>query len=148
MDVWIWHANIEWYLPNELKPKKTRQRRSTIFTVFLIVVVNSDFSWKANKKYYLDVKRLKENVYHKLVARQQFLHHDNASSYIVNEFLAKNSTDLTPVNFFLFPKLKLPRRETCFETIDSIKINSQKELKAISEAADRKCNMNRFSSRR
>ncbi|KYN22659.1 hypothetical protein ALC57_04936 [Trachymyrmex cornetzi] len=55
------------------------------------------------------------------------LHHDNAPSHkaiIVNEFLAKNSTniieqppyspDMAPADFFLFPKLKLPLRGTRF----------------------------------
>ena len=62
------------------------------------------------------------------------LHHDNAPShkaFIVNEFLAKNSTniieqppyspDMAPADFFLFPKLKLPIRGTRFQSIEDIK---------------------------
>ena len=61
---------------------------------------------------------------------------------IVTGFLAKHETeviaqppyspDLAPCDFFLFPKLKYPLRGTRHETIEAIKRNSLKELKAIS----------------
>ena len=70
--------------------------------------------------------------------------HDNAPSYsslIVTEFLAKHETkvitqlayspDLAPWDFFLFPKFKYPFRGTRHESIDPIKRNSLKKLKAI-----------------
>ena len=74
------------------------------------------------------------------------LHHDNAPSHeviIVNEFLAKNSTniieqppyspDMATGDFFLFPKLKLPLRGIRFLSIEDIKENSRRKLKSIPE---------------
>ena len=59
----------------------------------------------------------------------------------VNEFLAKDETkviaqspyspDLVLCDFFLFPKLKYPLRGTRPESIEAIKRNSLKEVKAI-----------------
>ena len=80
------------------------------------------------------------------------LNHDKApshSSLIVTEFLAKHKTkviahppyspDLAPCDFFLLPKLKYPLRGTRHESIEAIKINSLKELKAIPTEAYKKC---------
>ena len=77
---------------------------------------------------------------------------DNApshSSLIVTEFLAKHETkviaqppyspDLAPCDFFLFPKLKYPLQGTRQESIEAIKRNSLKELKAIPAEAYKKC---------
>ena len=71
------------------------------------------------------------------------------SSLIVTEFLAKHETkviaqplyspDLAPCDFFLFPKLKYLLRETRHESIETIKRNSLKELKAIPAEAYKKC---------
>ena len=59
----------------------------------------------------------------------------------MNEFLSKTSTniieqppyspDMAPVDFFLFPKLKLLLRDTRFQSIEDIKENSRRELKSI-----------------
>ena len=73
----------------------------------------------------------------------------------MTEFLAKHeikviaqppySPDLTPCDFFLFPKLKYPLRGTRHESImnhesiEAIKRNSLKELKAIPAEAYKKC---------
>ncbi|KOC58991.1 hypothetical protein WH47_07712 [Habropoda laboriosa] len=46
---------------------------------------------------------------------------------------------MAPCDFFLFPRLKLPLRGKHFETIEAIKENSQKELKAIPKSAYKKC---------
>ena len=80
------------------------------------------------------------------------LHNDNALSQkaiIVNEFLAKNSTniieqpphspDIAPTDFFLFPKLKLPLWSTRIQSIEDIKENLRWELKSIPENAFKKC---------
>ena len=77
---------------------------------------------------------------------------DNATSHsslIVTEFLAKYeikviahspfSLDLAPCDFFLFPKLKYPLRGTRHESIEAIKRNSLKKLKAIRSEAYKKC---------
>ena len=46
---------------------------------------------------------------------------------------------MAPVEFFLFPKLKLPLRGTRFQSIEDIKENSRRELKSIPENAFQKC---------
>ena len=84
--------------------------------------------------------------------RQTRTVHNNAlshSSLIVTEFLAKNETkvitqrpywsDLVPCDFLLFYKLKYPLRGTRHESIEAIKGNSLKELKAILIKAYKKC---------
>ena len=66
---------------------------------------------------------------------------DNAPSHkanIVNEFLAKNSTniieqplyspDMAPADILLFPKLKWPFRGTRFQSIEDIKENRKTHL--------------------
>ncbi|EFN88021.1 hypothetical protein EAI_06537, partial [Harpegnathos saltator] len=45
------------------------------------------------------------------------------------------SPDMTPCNFFLFPKFKLPLQGYCFESIEAIKENSLRKLKAVSQSA-------------
>ena len=47
--------------------------------------------------------------------------------------------DMVPADFFLFPKLKLPLRGTCFQTIEYIKDNLRRELKSIPENTFKKC---------
>ena len=71
------------------------------------------------------------------------------SSLIVTKFLAKHRTkviaqppyspDLAPCDSFLLPKLKYPLCGTRHESIEAIKINSLKELKAIPTEAYKKC---------
>ncbi|CAK9826899.1 Mariner Mos1 transposase [Anthophora retusa] len=112
---------------------------------------------RVSKEYYVSVlKRLRENVRRKRSElwrnNSWFLHHDNApahTSHIVRDYLTKNnintvpqapySPDMAPCDFFLFPRLKLPLRGKHFETIEAIKENSQKELKAIPKSAYGKC---------
>ncbi|CAK9827766.1 Mariner Mos1 transposase [Anthophora retusa] len=155
----------EWRFSNEPKPKKPRQSRSKIkilMTVFFDCrgVVHFEFlppGLTVNKEYYVSVlKRLRENVRRKRPElwrnNSWFLHHDNApvhTSHIVRDYLTKNnintvpqapySPDMAPCDFFLFPRLKLPLRGKHFETIEAIKENSQKELKAIPKSAYKKC---------
>lgn len=155
----------EWRFSDEPKPKKPRQSRSKIkvlLTVFFDCrgVVHSEFlppGQTVNKEYYLSVlKRLRENVRRKRPElwrnNSWFLHHDNApahTSHLVRDYLTKNnvntvpqapySPDMAPCDFFLFPRLKLPLRGKRFETIEAIKENSQKELKAIPKSAYEKC---------
>ena len=80
---------------------------------------------------------------------------DNApshSSLIVTEFLAKHETKvitqspyspyLAPCDLLLFPKLEYPLRARHHESIEAIKRNSLKELKAIPAEAYKKCMAN------
>ena len=123
-------------------------------------VVHSEFlpeGQTMNKEYYLDVmKRLRENNRRKRPDLWKdntwFLHHDNTPPHkaiVVQEFLAKNSTnvieqapyspDMAPYDFFLFLKLKLQLRGRRFESIEAIKENSLKKLKAIPQRAYQRC---------
>ena len=70
----------------------------------------------------------------------------------MTEFLAEHETkviaqppyspDLAPCDFFLFPKLKYPLQGTRHESIEAIKGNSLKELKAIPTETYKKCMKN------
>ena len=69
-----------------------------------------------------------------------FVHHDNAQSHTAlglhDHFVDPQppySPDLSPCDFWLFPKLKRPLRGTRFESIDEIKAESKKVLMAIPE---------------
>lgn len=151
----------EWRLPNEPKPKKPRQSKSkikTLLTVFFDIrgIVHYEFlpaGQTVNKEYYLAVmKRLRDAIRRKrpdLWANKSWiLHHDNApahTSMLVRNYLAKHSVniaphppyspDLAPCDFFLFPKLKLPLRGKRFDTVEMIKENATKELKALPVSA-------------
>ena len=72
------------------------------------------------------------------------LHHDNApahSSNLVQQFLAKHkivqlrqpsySPDITPCDFWMFPKLKMALKGKRFDDIETIQSNATHELKAI-----------------
>ena len=74
------------------------------------------------------------------------LHHDNApahASLLIRSYLAKYQTsvvlhpsyspDLAPADFFLFPKLKTTSKERRFQTIEEIKENTIRELRAFTE---------------
>ena len=68
---------------------------------------------------------------------------------LLREFLAKNKTvilpqppyspDLTPADFFRFPKLKTPMKGKRFATIEEIKEKSKQELLALPKSAFQKC---------
>lgn len=164
-DVETAQQSSEWRFEGESKPKKERQSRSKIkvmLTVFFDIrgVVHYEFlpdGQTVNKEYYLAVmRRLREAIRKKRPdlwkENSWILHHDNAPAHtalVVSQFLAKNSTniinqapyspDMAPCDFFLFPRLKLPLRGTRFETIEAIKENSLRELKAIPSAAYKTC---------
>ena len=171
-ETWVYEFDMQtnqqaskWRLPTEPKPKKPRQSRSKI-KVMLTVFFDyrgdghSEFlpeGLTVNKEYYLSVmQRLRELIRRKRADLSKenswILHHDNAPPHkaiIVNEFLAKNSTniieqpsyspDMAPADFFLFPKLKLLLRGTRFQSIEDIKKNSRRELQSIPENAFKKC---------
>ncbi|UYV70168.1 hypothetical protein LAZ67_7002057 [Cordylochernes scorpioides] len=155
----------QWKLPHEPRPKKARQVRSNV-KVFLTVffdcrgVVHHEFlpqGRTVNKEYYLQVMRnLREAIRQKRPDlwknKNWLLHHDNApahTSLLVREFLAKTNTlmmpqppyspDLSPCDFFLFPKLKRPMKGRRYATLDEIKTASKAELKKILKNDFLKC---------
>ena len=56
------------------------------------------------------------------------------------------SPDLSPCDFFVFPKLKHPLRGTRNESIEAMKRNSLKELKAILAETYKNCMENWINS--
>ena len=106
-----------------------------------------------NKEFYIAVlKHLGEAVRRKRpqlwTNQSRVLHHNNApahSSFLVRNFLAKNemtvvpqppySPDLSPLDFFLFPKLKSTLKGCHFDTNDKIQKNLTNELFAIPKEA-------------
>ena len=106
-----------------------------------------------NKQMYQEVlARLRDAVRRKrpeLWKNQTWiLHHDNApahASLLIRSYLAKHQTsvvphppyspNLTPADFFLFPKLKTTLKERRFQTIEEIQENAIRELRAITESA-------------
>ena len=101
-----------------------------------------------NADFYCDVLRLCENVRRKSLQKWQnqnlIIHHDNAPahrSFKFSQFLAKNnmtviphppySPDLTPCDFFLFPKLKLRMKGRRFDTNEEIQEELQQVLDTI-----------------
>ncbi|UYV79043.1 hypothetical protein LAZ67_17000846 [Cordylochernes scorpioides] len=155
----------QWKLPHEPRPKKARQVRSNVkvlLTVFFDCrgVVHHEFlpqGRTVNKEYYLQVMRnLREAIRQKRPDlwknKNGLLHHDNPSAHtslLVRDFLAKNNTlmmpqppyspDLTPCDFFLFPKLKRPMKGRRYATLDEIKTASKEELKKILKNDFLKC---------
>jgi len=99
--------------------------------------------------FYCDVlRRLRENVRRKRPQKWHnknlIIHHDNAPahrSFKVSQFLAKNnltviphppySPDLSPCEFFLFPKLKRRIKGRRFDTIEEIQEESQRVLDTV-----------------
>ena len=99
-----------------------------------------------NMEFYLEVlQRSRESVRRKQPEKWRdgdwILHHDNApahTSHLVQKFLTKHLTaqlqqppyspDLTPCDFFLFPKFKKVLKGHRFETTEDIKRNSTKTL--------------------
>ena len=75
------------------------------------------------------------------------LHHDNAPAHTalnIRQFLAERniatySPDLTPCDFFLFPKIKSVLKGTHFSDIDSIKMAATTELKKIPKNSFQEC---------
>jgi len=76
------------------------------------------------------------------------LHHDNApahASLLIRSYLAKHQTsvvphptyspDLAPANVFLFPKIKTTLKGRLFQTIEEIRKNAIRELRAITESS-------------
>jgi len=104
-----------------------------------------------NSGFYCDIlRRLRENVRRRRPKRWREqtwpLHHDNApfhTSVLTQQFLAKNkiaviphppySPDLTPCDYFLFPKMKLKLIGRRFDTNEEIQAESQRVLDSLIE---------------
>ena len=110
-----------------------------------------------NKEFYMEVlQSLRLSVRQKQPEKWRdgnwILHHNNApahTSHLVQQFLAKHGTaqlrqppyspDLTPCDFFLFPRLKKVMKGHRFEAMEDPKRNSTKTLLNISKEEFAKC---------
>ncbi|GFX65455.1 mariner Mos1 transposase [Trichonephila clavipes] len=155
----------QWNTSGSTRSKKARQVRSEI-KVMLIALLDADGIFHheyapqgqtVNKEFYLGVmRRLREAVRRKRpVLRESFcwmLHHDGASAHtanLVQQFLTKHGTlqlthppyspDISPPDFFLFPKIKNTLKGHRFQDIETIKQNSTQQLQAIPKSEFQKC---------
>jgi hypothetical protein len=104
-----------------------------------------------NKEYYLEaIRHLRDAVRRKTLdlwaSHNWELHRDNApahSSHLIQSFLAKHSIpvvsqapyspDMTPCDFWLFPKLKRLLKGSRFDSHKDIMRNAMKELRSLPE---------------
>jgi len=145
----------EWHTCNSLHQKKARMSKSKIKTMLICFfesqgVVHKGFvpqGQTVNKQYYREVlERFRKRVHcvWPEIVDTWMLHHDNAPCHTaisVNEFLAKKgisvvpqppySTDLSPSDFFLFPKLKFHVKGHHFGTVDNIQKVMTDQLRAL-----------------
>jgi len=156
-DVEIKAQSSQWAAQRSPRRKKAGMSRSNMTEILVVFfdwqgVIHYEFVPRGetvNKEFYVAVlKRLREAVHRKRpqewTNQSWVLHHDNApahSSFLVRNFLAENETtvvpqppyspDLSPADFFLFPKLKSTLKGRRFDTADEIQNNWTKDLFAI-----------------
>ncbi|GFT53189.1 uncharacterized protein TNCV_4232931 [Trichonephila clavipes] len=102
------------------------------------------------------MRKLRETVRRKRpvlkVSSRWMLHHDGAPAHTANleqQFLTKHGTiqvahppyspDMSPPDFFLFPKIKNTLKRHRFQDIETIKQNSTQQLQAIPKSEFQKC---------
>jgi hypothetical protein len=128
----------QWKSPSSPRPKKARQVRRKVkamLTVFFYYrgVVHHEYApegQNVNKQYYQEVlRRLRDAVRRKKPDLRESpnwqWHHDNAPAHfscLIQDFLAKHgisqirqapySPDMAPCDIWLFPKLKMPLKES------------------------------------
>ena len=154
----------QWMGKGSPRPKKARLSRSKIKVMVVVFfdwkdIAHHEFEPRGqmvNKRLYQEVlARLRDAVRrkrHELWENQTWmLHHGKApahASLLIRSYPAKHQTsvvsqppytlDLTPADFFLFPKLKTTLEGSHFQTIEEIQENAIRELGAITESASRK----------
>lgn len=153
----------EWHTANSPRPKKARMSKSKIKSMLICFfdsqgIVHKEFvppGQTVNQTFYREVlERLRKRVARVRpgIARTWMLHHDNAPCHTavsINEFLADKSIpvvpqppyspDLSPCDFFLFPRLKNHLKGRHFGTLDNIQKSVTDELKGIPAEAFQHC---------
>ncbi|UYV75291.1 hypothetical protein LAZ67_12003345 [Cordylochernes scorpioides] len=155
----------EWRFKNEPRPKKARKAPSKVkvmLTVFFDYqgIVHHEFQQQGSTltaDSYLGVlRRLREAIRQKWPelwrSKSWILHHDNAPAHTalkISKFLQDHSTsvfpqppyspDLAPCDFFLFGKLKKKLKGRKFQSIEEIKVESKKAMKAIPKTDYQRC---------
>jgi transposase len=105
--------------------------------------VNAEFNCNVLRRLREDIQRKRPELWR---AGNWMLHDDNAPSHralLTREFLAHNSIitlphppyspDLTPCEFFLFPKMKLQLKGRRFDRLEEIQRESQNVLGTLQE---------------
>ena len=165
-DVEMEVQSSQWVSNTSPRPKKACQVRSHVKVMLTEFsdsegVVHYEFllpqGRTVNKEYYLEVMQcLREAVRKKRPdawwENQWMLQHYNMPShslFLVRDFLAKHATtvlpqplyspNLTPADFFLFPKLKSTLKGRRFESIEPIKTNLLAHLRSIPKTAFQEC---------
>ena len=144
----------EWHTSNLPHPKKARTSKSKIKYMLICFidsqgVVHKEFvpqRQTVNKQYYREVLNDSEKgfIVSGQIADTWMLHHDHAPCHTaisVNKFLTKKgipvvpqppySPDLSPCDFFLFPKLKFHLKGRHFRTVDNIQKVVTEQLRAL-----------------
>jgi len=153
----------EWHTANSLCPKKARMSKSKIKSMLICFfdsqgIIHKEFvppGQTVNQTFYREVlERLRKRVARVRpgIARTWMLHHSNAPCHTavsINEFLAEKSIpvvpqpsyspDLSPYDFFLFPRLKNHLKGRHFITLGNIQKSITDELKAILAEAFQHC---------
>lgn len=155
--------SMEWHTSSSPRPKKARMSKSKIKCMLICFfdshgIVHKEFvpqGQTVNQHFYREVlERLRKRVLRVRpnIKANWVLHHDNAPCHTaisVMEFLAsKNipvapqppySPDLSPCDFFLFPRLKNHLRGTHFGTLENIQSAVTDQLKIIPVAEFQQC---------
>ncbi|UYV79096.1 hypothetical protein LAZ67_17001118 [Cordylochernes scorpioides] len=138
----------EWRFKNEPRPKKARKAPSkakVMLTVFFDYqgIVHHKFQQQGSTitadSYLGILRRLREAIRQKRPvlwrSKSWILHHDNAPAHTalkISKFLQLvRRPDLAPCDFFLFGKLKKKLKGRKFQSIEEIKVESKKAMKAI-----------------
>ncbi|UYV64367.1 hypothetical protein LAZ67_3000418 [Cordylochernes scorpioides] len=155
----------EWRFKNEPRPKKARKAPNKVkvmLTVFFDYqgIVHHEFQQQGSTitadSYLRVLRRLREAIRQKRPelwrSKSWILHHDNAPAHTalkILKFLQDHSTsvfpqppyspDLAPCDFLLFEKLKKKLKGRKFQSIEEIKVESNKAMKAIPKTDYQRC---------
>lgn len=149
--------SAEWKSPSSPKGKKLRLQKSKVKTMLLCFydskgIIHHEFAPEGqtvNAQFYLSVlerliKRIRRVRPEYSAPGSWFLLHDNAPSHravLIQEFLARKqvcvlnhppySPDMSPCDYFLFPKLKLPLKGRFFDNVEDIQAAVTSALRDI-----------------
>lgn len=153
----------QWLSPNAPRPKKARMSKSKVKTMIITLfdsrgIVHKEFvphGQTVNQHFYCEVlERLRKRVLRVRpeIANTWILHHDNAPCHTalkVSQYLTSKgitvlpqppySPDMSPCDFFLFPKVKSVVKGTHFESIEEIQTSVTRVLKDIPVEEFQKC---------
>uniref|UniRef100_A0A2S2NRT1 Mariner Mos1 transposase n=1 Tax=Schizaphis graminum TaxID=13262 RepID=A0A2S2NRT1_SCHGA len=149
------YQSQEWHTLASPRQKKGRMSKSKIKTMLICFydsqgIVNKEFipqGQTVNQHFYKEVlERLRKRVIwvRPNIKNTWVLHHDNAPCHrvisIIQFLAAKNipvapqppySPNLSPCDFFLFPRIKIHLKGQHFGTLENIKMYVTDQLKAI-----------------